>query len=345
MNDKAAFTRRAVNTAASLYPPPVPRGGGGEHQVCKRICASCSPNLHLTLFCKAHLGFIPWWQQNANRHLPAGWPCVRVSARPHRGKKRTFALTLWPAVLDLQNGSSFLLRTGVCSVFDFVFLRLKLSDEKKNVTGHGHWNINIIKICAQHHAHMLYMSDSATGFSYSFRALWATFPHFSHLWLFSFIFLSDLFALLWWHFTDTDIHKIFFLQVTTILGLNERWDGLICITVYLHEIKIRKEALLYRWCGISLFRFWLTTDLLLTQPALKRMATTNTQHCGNFFRCHICQSQSSKDKGRQKDTAAGCVAVTTLNWFFLTGEEKNNTVAGSWRLALHYSNVVTVQNK
>lgn len=55
-------TRQAVNTAATLYPPPVPHEWKHQEEqrpsFHSRICTLCSPNLHLTLLCKPYPGFL-----------------------------------------------------------------------------------------------------------------------------------------------------------------------------------------------------------------------------------------------------------------------------------------------
>lgn len=115
-----------------------------------------------------------------------------------------------------------------------------------------------------------------------------------------------------------------------LLGLAPfAWDSL---------VQVKKENTACKMIRISLFL--VMTDSLSPERALKRTASANIQSCGNFCLCHICQSQFSRAKRTQKDTGVFCVAVITLNWFFLTGEKKPSYIRNLLDVRLENSKVV-----
>lgn len=152
MNDKTALTRYKTSRWYCGYTLPttctswVKASKGRETKLSLK-------DLHLVLtqftphpFLQT-LPRIPWWQQNANHHLPAGTTCVGVfacvSARRQGGGKQTFALSLWAAALDLRSGyrvffkDSFFFCNGrvqnfnVRSKFRVVPIKVKLDMDEK----------------------------------------------------------------------------------------------------------------------------------------------------------------------------------------------------------------------
>lgn len=110
--------RQAVNTAATLYPPPVPPEWKHREEETKlslkRICTLCSPNLHLTLFCKPYPGFLGDSKMLTITSLLA-WLCGCVCVCECKATECVGGggqtLSLWAADLDLQSGYRVFSRT------------------------------------------------------------------------------------------------------------------------------------------------------------------------------------------------------------------------------------------